>query len=677
MSTLATAPPCSPIEPVTEVLHGVTVTDPYRWLENQDSPCTRAWITAQQQYARTSLDSIPGRDRIRPRVAKLVDVETCDAFLKARNGFVFRKRLPRREQGAVYFRADANGEDRLLIDPAERGTGPYTCVKPLQVSPDGRLLLYEVKEGGERTSSFELWDLDDNKPLPDIIPRGYLRGFSFAPDCRSFYYAHEPAEKSAAHPGIHQHIFGTAVDDDSRIFPEQDDWQARFHLISGNGRLGFLVHRVLDRPETDFYTCGTDGRRPIKIIERATYRFGPSLVADGRILAITDRDAPNSRIVNVVGEAGSEPEFVDVVGEGDSPIQNFVITDHRIFVCYFRDLETEILIFDLLGRPLGQLPIDKGKTRRIAKISGEGDELLLEEESFAVPIHTYRYLPGSKQTELLAARKVPFDGSNIVHEQVWFDAKDGTRIPMHIVGRRNVLKQRECPAIMTAYGGYGVPITPQFSVFVAFLLEHGCLFALPHIRGGAEYGLAWHDAAKRRNRQTAFDDFIAAAEWLVRTGCTVPHRFGIFGGSNSGLLVAAAMTQRPDLFQAVVCMVPLTDMLRYHLFDNAGVWKDEFGSSEELNDFFALLHYSPYHCVRDGVSYPAVLMVSGDLDQNCNPLHARKMTARLQAASASGLPIILDYNHHRGHSPVLPLTERINALTDRMAFLCDQLQLQI
>jgi prolyl oligopeptidase len=248
---------------------------------------------------------------------------------------------------------------------------------------------------------------------------------------------------------------------------------------------------------------------------------------------------------------------------------------------------------------------------------------------------------------------------------------------MSLVGRRDVLQAGQHPAIMTSYGGYGVPMTPQFSVFVAFLLEHGCLFALPNIRGGSEFGVEWQDAAKRRNRQVAFDDFLCAAEYLIATGRTTPQKLAIFGGSNSGLLVGSAMTQRPDLFRAVVCMVPMLDMLRYHLFDNAYVWKEEFGTSDNPEDFAALFDYSPYHRVREGISYPATMIVSGDCDQNCNPLHARKMIARLQAANRSEHPIILDYSRHRGHSPVLPLSERIDALTNRMAFLCDQLQLPL
>jgi prolyl oligopeptidase len=249
---------------------------------------------------------------------------------------------------------------------------------------------------------------------------------------------------------------------------------------------------------------------------------------------------------------------------------------------------------------------------------------------------------------------------------------------MFLVGRRDVLESgSHHPTIMTSYGGYGVSMTPQFSVFVAFLMERGCLFALPNIRGGSEFGAEWHDSAKRRKRQVAFDDFLSAAEWLIETGRTEPRRLAIFGGSNSGLLVGAAMTQRPDLFHAVVCMVPMLDMLRYHLFDNAHVWAEEFGTADDPQDFAALFRYSPYHNVRETTAYPATMIVSGDSDQNCNPSHARKMIARLQAANISESPIVLDYSRHRGHSPVLPLSERVEALTDRMAFLCDQLNLTV
>jgi len=671
-------PPFSPVEPVTEVLHGVTVTDPYRWLEDQESAQTRGWIEAQTKYARAYLDSIPGRDRIRERIRELLDVETYDSVQKVGQRYFFRKRLPGQEQPCIYLREGPDGEDCLRIDPAERGTGQHTAVKPLRVSPDGRLLLYEVKEGGERTGTFELLDIQSRKTLPDVLPRGYLRGFAFAPDSRSFYYVHEAITTKPQRRAVYHHVLGTRFDDDKQVFFAGDGDKLRLSIAPGKERLGFLVYRFLDKPYTDFYLWRFGSETaPTLVIENAEYKFGPLLMNDGRILAVTDRDAPNSRIVRLRLRDGLEPEFVDVIPASDAPIRNFAVTESRIFVSYTREIKTPIAAFDLFGKPLGELPIDKSDTVRLTGGTLDEDELFFERESFTHPIQIYRYSSRTGEAKLWAERGLPFDTRAFSYTQVWYTARDSTRIPMFLVGRRDVLEGGQHPAIMTSYGGYGVPMTPQFSVFVAFLLERGCLFALPNIRGGSEFGVGWHDAAKRQNRQVAFDDFLCAAEWLIETGRTEPQKLAIFGGSNSGLLVGAAMTQRPDLFRAVVCIVPMLDMLRYHLFDNAHVWKEEFGAADDPDDFASLLRYSPYHRVQEGMSYPATMIVSGDADQNCNPLHARKMTARLQAANVSEHPMFLDYSRHRGHSPVLPLSERIEALTDRMAFLCDQLQLPV
>lgn len=676
MFKLMEPPPCSPVDPVTEVLHGVTITDRYRWLEDQDSPRTRAWIEAQTEYARAYLDSIPGRGRIHTRVRELLDVETYDSIQKVGQRYFFRKRLPQQEQHRIFMRVGPDGEDRLLIDPAERGTGEYTAVKPLRVSPDGRLLLYEVKEGGERTGTFELLGIQNRETLPDVLPRGYLRGFAFSPDSQSFYYVHETIAPKPSGQAVYHHVLGTRFDDDQQIFFAGDGDKVRLSIVPGKDQLGFLVYRFLDKPYTDFYLWRFGSEKtPTPVIENAGYKFGPLLTNDGRILALSDRDAPNFRIVKLRKREGLELEFVDVIPETDVPIQNWVVTESRILVSYTREIRTQIAVFDLFGKPLGELPIAKSDTVRLAGGSLDEDELFVERESFTRPIQVYRYSSRTGEAKLWAERRVPFRSQGFRHTQVWFTARDGTRVPMFLVGRCDVLEGGQHPVIMTSYGGYGVPMTPQFSVFVAFMLERGCFFALPNIRGGSEFGVEWHEAAKRRNRQVAFDDFICAAEWLIETGRTEPQRLAIFGGSNSGLLVGAAVTQRPELFRAVVCMVPMLDMLRYHLFDNAHVWKEEFGTVENPEDFAALLHYSPYHHVNDGTAYPATMLVSGDADRNCNPLHARKMTARLQAANVSPYPTLLDYNVFRGHSPVLPLSTRIEALTDRLGFLCDQLEL--
>jgi prolyl oligopeptidase len=667
-------PPYSPVEPVTELLHGVSITDPYRWLEEQESPQTRAWLAAQTQYARTYLDSIPGRERIRERIRGLLDVETYDSIQRVGSKYIFRKRLRGQQQPCIYLRNNFDGEDQLLIDPSERRTGSHTAVKPLQLSPDGRVLLYEVKEGGERTGTFELYDIEKGERLPDILSRGYLRGFAFAPDGRSFYYAHERVG-TTSHSAYH-HLIGTSFDDDLEIFRAGDDANLRVRLVPGEQRLGFLVSRFDQQVCTDFYLWALSRKsQPELVIDSATFMFGPLLLPD-RILAITDRNAPNCRIVEVPTGALPCSEFVNVIPENDGSIRGWTATDNRIYVAYTKAVRSEIQVFDLQGKRVGKVSSKKGETLRIAGASPEHDEIMLEEESFTKPIQIRQYSAHNAQTRIWTTKTIPFDAKCYGQVEVGFPAKDGTRIRMFLVGLKEVLaSRRHRVTIMTSYGGYGVPVTPQFSVFVAYFMQRGCLFALPNIRGGSEYGASWHIAAKRQKRQVAIDDFLKAAEWLIEMEWTTPQELGIFGGSNSGLLVGAALTQRPELFRVVVCLVPLLDMLRYHLFDNAHVWVDEYGTADHAGDFHALAGYSPYHRIENGVAYPATMIVSGDADRNCNPLHARKMTARLQAANRSASPILLHYSPFRGHSPVLPLSERIDALTDRVAFLCDQFRI--
>jgi prolyl oligopeptidase len=670
------APPFSPVEPVIDVLHGVPVTDPYRWLEDQESPRTRLWLGEQTVYARVYLDSIGGRERIRKRIREFLAIETYDSLEKVGKRYFFRKRLQDQEQPCICLREGADGEDQVLINPAERGTGSFTAVKPLRISPDGRFLLYEVKEGGERTGVFELLDLQSRKVLPDSLGRGYLRGFAFAPDGRGFYYVHEGvgAERPFYRAAYH-HVLGTSFDQDREVFSAGEDERLQLVIFPGRRQLGLLIFRFLDKVYTDFYLWRMGAAEPpVPILRNADYSFAPRFLK-ARIVAAIDRDAPNRRIVEVQPRKKQDPLFFNLVPETDAAIRSWVVTANHIVVSYTRGTTTQIHIYDSYGKRLGHLPCENAETVRLIAADSDDDEILLERESFTRPVEIDRCIVPSGQCSPWARRRVPFDSASYCHSEVSFPSRDGTSIPMFLVGRREVLEGGSHPAIMTSYGGYGISMTPQFSVFVCFLLECGCLFALPSIRGGSEFGANWHLAAKRRNRQVAFDDFLCAAEWLVESGRTEPGKLAIFGGSNSGLLVGAALTQRPDLFRAAVCIAPLLDMLRYHLFDTARRWKDELGIADDPQDFAALLSYSPYHRVCPGVAYPAVMFVSGDADSNCNSLHARKMTARLQTANGSAHPVLLDYSRFRGHSPVLPLSERIDALTDRLAFLSDQLGL--
>jgi prolyl oligopeptidase len=660
-------PPLSPLQPTEDSLHGVTIIDHFRWLEDQYSPETRNWIEEQTRYARSYLDVIPGRKRIRRRVQELLDIETYDSFVKSGSRYFFRKRMRGQQQSSIYFRQGAHGEDHLLIDPSDMPHGSYTAVRPFRASPDGSLLLYQIRQGGERMGTFRIFDVANRRELDDSFPRGYLHGFAFAPDGKSFYYVHDSADaRRPCYRAAYQHLLGTSFDKDLQIFFAGEGERLRLAMVSSYQTIGFLVYRFLDKTQTDFYIwhMGASGQA-IPILREAEHCFIPHLLR-GRILACID--SPNWRIVDVQARKQLNPLYFDVIPEIDVPIRDWLVTANYILVLYVRNSRSQILIFDLFGKRIAEFPCSADESVRLVCGNHEDDEVLLERESFARPIEILRCSIPSCEISVWAKRAVPFDSADVGHLKVDIPSKDTTHIPMFLVGLPDAIEGRARAVVMTSYGGHGISVMPQFSTFVAFLMEQGCLFALPGIRGGSEFGTPWHEAGRRRNRQVAFDDFLCAAEWLIRNGKTTPANLAIFGGSNSGLLVGAAMTQRPDLFRAVLCMVPMLDMLRYHLFDTAYAWVPEFGSADNPDDFTALLRYSPYHAVREKTAYPATLIVSGDADQNCNPMHARKMTAALQAANTSNNPVLLDYNVHRGHSPNLPLDVRIDALTDRIAF---------
>jgi prolyl oligopeptidase len=402
MPALMEPPPFSEVETVTDILHGMSVTDPYRWLEDQDSPRTREWVSAQTRYARSYLNSIPERERIRERIGQLLDVETCDSLQKVGDRYFFRKRLPGREQPSIYLREGIDGQDQVLVDPSLRGTGPHTAVKPLRVSSDGRLLLYEVKHGGERTGTFELLEIQTRESLPDVLPRGYLRGFAFAPDSRSFYYVHEALETHRRNRRVaYKHTLGTTFAHDEEVFFAGESENLWLHIVSGQSCLGFLVIRFEENIITNFYLWRLGSAdKPEAMIRNANYQFGPILLKDARILAITDRDAPNLRIVEVLRAKDSEVEFVDVVPNNDSRIQNWCANEDRIFVCYLRRLETVIEAFDLSGKRVGQVPVNTRTTARLLGSSEDGQELFFEQESFTKPIETRIYRQSESEAML-------------------------------------------------------------------------------------------------------------------------------------------------------------------------------------------------------------------------------------------------------------------------------------
>jgi prolyl oligopeptidase len=679
MSRVLESSPYTPVEPVTEIFHGVEVTDPYRWLEDQVSERTRQWINEQTEYARSYLDAIPGRERVRERIAELLAVETIDTPYKIGDRYFFLKREAQQDQPVICMREGADGQDRILVDPAARGTGSQVAVKIVSISPDGRLLAYGVKQGGEDYQAVEILDIDNLKPLSDGLPRGFLGSFTFAADSKSYYYVHEVTGAPRPHyRAAYQHVIGSDPRKDREIFFAGENPHIRLAMrASDDGRYaGYLVIRSQAKITIDLHVQLVLGGSPARLIAEGMEDPFYPFFAGNKLFVLTNWHAPNRRIVEIDPDSPDRANWHEVVPESLS-IKECIVRSDRIFVSYVENISTRTDIYDLSGQKVGVVPYPGKGTARLLPNPADSDELFYTFTSFAYPDAIFRYRIETGKQKVWSQKKVVFDPVSIEATQVWYLSKDGTDVPMFLVSRKGLPKTGNVPTILTGYGGFGKSVTPQFSAFATFLVERGCLFAVANIRGGSEIGEQWHQDGKRRKRQNAFDDFIAAAEWLIQSGYTVPEKLAIAGGSNGGLLVGAAMTQRPDLFRAVVCIGPFMDMLGYQRFDFADLWVDEYGSADDPEEFSYLYAYSPYHRIREGVEYPAVLLISGDADTRCNPMHARKMTARLQAATASDKPVLLEYRAIRGHMPALPLDVRIEALTDRLAFICDQLGVDV
>jgi prolyl oligopeptidase len=661
---------------VVDVLHGVRIADPFRWLEDQNSPRTRAWLREQATHTEAYLAAIPGRDALRQRVRQLLAAQTISDPLKVGNRFFHLGRLSESEQPTILMREEHSETDIVLVDPNKRDETGKTAVGILTLSNDGGLLAYSIRTGGTDGCSVEFLDVARRKPLTDYLPHGFCRGLVFASDRSGFYYSHE----SAVSPfdrrhGVFWHSFGTDSHHDAEIFaiPEEPNvWLTLLASPSGN-RLGYYRFSVSDSRRIDFWIHNIGHRTaPQLIIERMPGVFCP-ILQEERLFALTDWNAPNCRVVEINENLPEPRAWRQIIPESDSWITAIAVVSDHIVVSTVKDIGTRIEVFDLSGTKLYELPLPFQGTATLVPCRSETDTIFVQSSSLSDPPAMLCHNFHTRKQTTWPGRPTALDLPCLEVRHKAYPSRDGTSIPISLVSRRDLDTTRPLPTFLTAYGGFGNSMTPRFTAHATYLLERSCLFAVANIRGGAEFGAAWHLAARRQNRQVAIDDFLAGAEWLLGNGYTDPGRLAIGGGSNAGLLVASAFTQKPHLFRAVVCLGPLLDMLRYHRFDFASRWIDEYGSAERETDFRALLAYSPYHAVENEVSYPAVLFISGDADTRCNPMHTRKMTAKLQLATSSEHPILLEYRLAWGHQPVQPLTTKVEALTNRLAFLCHEL----
>jgi prolyl oligopeptidase len=676
MALTISSPPPSPVEPVTEILHGVAITDPYRWLEDQNSPRTRHWLDHQRAYARAYLDSIPGRDRMKRRVEELLAVETVSEPWKVGNRYFYLKRDALQEQPSIMMREGESSQEVILVQPADRSEGSSTTVKILNISRNGSLLAYAVKQGGADSQSAEFFNIDTRRFLDDRLPTGLGLDLALLTDDSGFYYSHRRIDSPRPHRrAVCFHKFGTDLTQDEEIFVAGDDPSVYLGFVASADVqfLAYGVTKVKTIPTFDLYLHDLKNRKAVlKVVDGIESVFQPGFVHHTLVL-LTNWQSPNGRIVAIHPNDPKREHWRDIVPEARYRIRDYTVVGQFICVAYDENASIRIKVFDVTGRAYDDVPTPPNGTARILRRFIKSETLFYTFSSFSHPptIFSYHILSGQQKT--FAQSEVNCDPSSIKIERVYYPSKDGTKIPMFMTARRRRTRAFASPTFIGGYGGFGISAIPHFTAYAAVLLDRGFLAVYPNVRGGAEYGEEWHRAATRQNRQNAIDDFISAAEWVLKNGNASPTQLAAGGGSNGGLLVAAALTQRPNLFRAVLCVGPLLDMLRYHLFDAANLFADEFGTADKEVEFNFLRAYSPYHCVREGTPYSSVLFVSGDADTRCNPMHVRKMVARLQKSTNSGHPVLLDYKTGWGHVPTQPLQERIDALTDRLTFLCHEL----
>lgn len=661
-------------ESVIEWLHGVPVSDPYRWLENRQSDATHAWILEQHRLHDAYFACIPEFDTLREYVSAYLNVENLDQPMRTKSSLFYRRRKKDQEQPCIYVTDSSNGIERVLVDASM--LGPFASVDIHHLSRDASLLAFGVREGGSDAKTIHIMDVATARTLPDSLPTSYPRGFGFSPDNLGFYYCHDMSLSSPEHQ-VCFHRIGEPSASDRVLFRIARNSRTRLRLLADDNYLGLLyTHEVHTKSVNNLYLAKIDSNPAWSQVFSGRPSTHRPFLHRGRLFAFTDDGTERGSVI----ELRLDGTYLrTIVPESDSAIQQMAFSWNSVYVGYLVDGVPAVHRWSIEGHHIGPVHVPANCTVALhSSQHSDSDSLFYTAESFTEPLGLYEYVPREGCSHQLSAKSDA--GKTEIRCDIRkssYPSSDGTKIPITVVRRNCTELVLPRPTIMTSYGGFGVTMTPKFSVLVAVLLDLGAVLALPGIRGGSEFGKQWHEAARGRNRQVSFDDFIAAAEWLCKQNITQPRQLAIFGGSNSGLLVGCALTQRPDLFRAVLCIAPLLDMVRYERFNRAAQWKAEYGTVEDPDDFAALHSYSPYHHVEEHTNYPATLFVCGDSDDRCNPAHVRKMAARLQQRSSQAANILVDYSSERGHSPVLPLSFRIEALARRLAFLCHELSIKI
>jgi len=672
-------PPAHTVD-VVDDYHGTKVADPYRWLENPDSADTRAWIEAENKLTRSFLDDIPVRAKIKQRLTELWNYPKYGAPVKEGGRYFFSKNDGLQNQSVLYVQDSLDGQPRVLLDPNKLSADGTVALGGMSISHDGKLLAWATNVSGSDWRTWYVRDIDTGKDLPDKIEWSKFSGASWDKRDRGFYYSRYDApaagqelEQANYYQKLYYHKVGTPQSQDVLVYqrPDHKDWgfggdvteDGRYLIISvwkGASDRNALFYKDLTRPGSKVVELLTDFD--------AQYRF---VGHDDDVFYLqTDKDAPRGRLVAMDITDPAQNNWFELIPESEMTLQDVSMINGDEFVATFmKDAHSVVRRFDHHGRPLGEIALPG-----IGTVSGVGGhrqdtETFYTYTSFLAPPTIYHYDFTTGKSTVFRKPELKFDFSPYTTEQVFATSKDGTRVPIFLVHRKDAKLDGRNPTLLYGYGGFNISLTPYFSISRLAWVEMGGVFAMATLRGGGEYGQKWHEAGMLANKQNVFDDFIAAARYLIDSKWTSTPKLAIQGGSNGGLLVGAVVDQQPGLFGAALPAVGVMDMLRYQKFTIGWAWVPEYGSSDDPEQFRWLYRYSPYHNIKAGTCYPAVLATTADHDDRVVPGHTFKYIARLQAAQGCDNPILVRIETKAGHGGGKPTDKIIDEITDQWAFL--------
>ncbi len=683
-STAPAGPPKAKIAPVEDTVQSHKIVDRYRYLENPNDPDTKLYVEQELNYTRSILDPLPGRDKINARLSQLLEIGTVGVPQVGGKYYFHTRREGNQNQPILYVREGINGEDRVLVDANRMSADGTVALDWWYASQDGKYVAYGTSASGSEESTLHLVESATGKVLPDTIDRTRFASVAWLKDSSAFYYTRHPrkgevpAGEEVYHVKVFFHQLGTDPAKDPYIFGEGRNPQDIPNVNLSEDDRWLLIDVGEGWTKTEMYLKDLQSKDPpVEITTGKDFLYGADFF-EGKLYITSNEDAPHYRVFVADATNAKRENWKEIIPPSDAVLQNASVTGGKLLVQYEHNATSELKLFSLEGKKLADVPLPA--IGAVFTVSGRYDrsEIFFGFQSFTVPPSIYRVDLASTKSDLWAKVDAPsIDPSAYDVQQVWYTSKDGTKVPMFVVGKKGVEKNGKNPTLLTGYGGFNISMTPTFNRSMYLWMEHGGIYAVANLRGGAEFGEDWHRAGMLEKKQNVFDDFIAAGEYLISRKYTDKDHLAIYGGSNGGLLMGAMITQRPDLYRAVVCAVPLLDMLRYQNFQIAKLWIPEYGSSDDAKQFEWLYAYSPYHHVKTGQEYPAILFMTGDTDTRVDPMHAKKMAALMQAEAKNGSskekPILLRIETKAGHGQGKPVTKQIEESTDMYSFLFWQL----